>query len=144
MPIFKAGERNNLNNYCPISIIPVFSKILVKIVHKQLQSSQEYYDLLDSLQYIFRPHSSTSCAVSNTCQYIYNNFGRGSVVISIFLDFSKAFDSVDHEYLLKKISKYGIKGTALKWFRSYLTDRKQFVAIKAHNSHFSSIKSSGN
>ena len=58
--------------------------------------------------------------MSNTLQYIYNNLDNGSVVVSIFLDFAKAFDCADHEILLKKLSWYGIRGVALKWFESYL------------------------
>ena len=93
--------------------------------------------MLYSSQFGFRPHLSTSRAVFNTLQYIYNNLDKGSVVIF----FAKAVYSVDHEILLRKLSKYEVRGTALKVCRFYLADRKQFVAINWHNSHFSSNKS---
>ena len=92
VPIFKAGDRSFLNNYRPISILPVFSKIFEKIVHSQLQSYLDHFEILDPSQFGFRPHLSTSRAVSNNLQYIYNNLDNGSVVVSIFLDFAKAFD----------------------------------------------------
>ena len=141
VPIFKAGDRSNLNNYRPISILPIFSKIFERIVHKQLQSYLDHFKFLVSSQFGFRPHLSTSHAVSNTLQYIYNNLDNGSVVVSIFLDFAKAFDCVDHVLLLKKLNKYGIRGIALEWFRSYLTDRKQFLSLNGQNSSLCSIKS---
>ena len=76
-----------------------------------------------------------------TLLYIYYNFDSGSLVVSLFLDFAKAFDYVDHEILLKKLCMYGRNGVALNWFKSYFADRKQFVSLNRHNSHFFSIKS---
>ena len=73
---------------------------------------------------------STSDAIINTLQYIYDNLDKGYSVISIFLDFSKAFDCVDHEILLHKLRVYGVRGLALDWFRSYLTNRQQYVTFK--------------
>ena len=92
-------------------------------------------------QFGFRPHLSTFRAVSNTLQFICNNFDNGSVVVSIFLDFTKELDCVDHQILLKNLSKYWIKETASNWFRSYLSARKQFVSLNGHNSQLYQNKS---
>ena len=79
--------------------------------------------------------------MSNTLQYIYKNLDNGSVVVSFFFNFAKAFDCVDHEILLMKLSWYGIRWVALKLFESYLTDMKQFMSLNGHNSQLSTIKS---
>ena len=71
--------------------------------------------------------------------YIVTAMERGDFVISIFLDFSKAFDTVNHQILLDKLSHYGIRGTALKWFTSYLSDRKQFTTFEGVKSSESSL-----
>ena len=91
MPIIKAGERRDLNNYRPISILPVFSKIFESNVHKQIQSYKDQFELFDSSQFRFRPHLSTPRAVSSSLQYIYNNSDNGSVVVSKILDSQKRF-----------------------------------------------------
>ena len=130
VPILKAGDQINLNNYRPISILPIFSRIFERVVQKQLKSYLDYFNFFDALQFEFRLHLSTSCAVSITLHNIYNNLDNGSVVVStFFLDFAKIFDCVDHELLLKKLNKYAIRGVASKWFRSHSTDWNQFVSL---------------
>ena len=110
IPLFNVGDRSNLNNYRSISNLPILSKIFDRIVHKQLQSYLDHFNFLVSSQFGFRPRLLTSHAVSYTLQYIYNNLDNGSVVVLIFLDFTKAFDCVDHVILFKKkLSKYGIR-----------------------------------
>ena len=101
MLIFKAGDRSNLNNYRPISILPVLCEIFEGIIHKKFLSYLDYFEFLDSLQFGFRPYSSTYRAGSNNLQFIYNNLDDASVLISIFLDSAKAFDSVYHISCLK-------------------------------------------
>ena len=110
--------------------------ILDGIVHNQLQSYTDHFELLDSSQFSFRPHLSTFRVVSNTLQFIYNNLDNGSVVVSLSLDFAKALYCVDHEILLKKLSTYGMRRFASKWFKSYLSDRKKTVSLNGHNFQF--------
>ena len=100
IPIFKSGSTTDVNNYRPISILPILSKIFEKIVHHQLYNYLNHFKFLNSDQYGFRKKLSTSNAIINMMQYIYDNLDQGNTVISIFLDFSKAFDCVNHKILL--------------------------------------------
>ena len=128
-PIFKSGEKDKPDNYRPISILPVLSKIYEKIVFNQLYSYLDHFELLKPSQFGFRKNMSMSDAILNTLQYIYDNLDKGYSVVSIFLDLSKAFDCVDHEILLHKLRVYGVRGVALGWFRSYLASRQQYVTF---------------
>ena len=117
VPIFKAGNRSNLNNYRPTSILPIFNKIFERVVHNQLQSYLDDFKILDSSQFGFRPHLSISRAVSNSLQLIYNNLYNGSVVVSIFLDFVKTFEWVDHKILLKLVQILLIRQETTRIFK---------------------------
>ena len=134
VPVYKSGSKTNINNFRPISILPIFGKIFEKIVHFQLYNYLDKLKILCSSQYGFRKKMSTSNAMTSMLQYIYNNLDRGHEVISLFLDFSKAFDCVKHEILLKKLHVYGVRGIANDWFRSYLTNRTQYTSVDGNNS----------
>ena len=133
-PIFKEGERSKLSNYRPISVLPILSKVFEKIAYKQIYEYFEKHSILNNNQYGFRCRKSTTQAIMNLMQYLYSNIDSGKTVFSVFLDFRKAFDSVDHGILLSKLNIYGIRGVALSWFRSYLSNRKQFVNVNNSNS----------
>ena len=96
IPIHKGAEKNDVSNYRPISILPPISKIFEKIIFKQILSFLEKYALLSDNQYGFRPKRSTIQAVLNNLNYIYENLDNDYTVIALFLDFSKAFDCIDH------------------------------------------------
>ena len=96
-----------------------------KLVYSQLSSCFPHIKLLSANQFGFRKNLSTSNAIFDTLRYIYNNLDSGHFVISIILDFAKAFDSVDHKILLQRMSMYGVRGDALDRFRSYLTQREK-------------------
>lgn len=115
MPTFKTGDHSNLNTGRPISILPVFSKVFERNVHNQLQSYLDHSELLDLSHLGLRPLLSICRAGSYTFQYFYNNLDNGSVIMWLFLYFAKAFDCVDLENLLEKLSSYGIMGAALIW-----------------------------
>ena len=119
---------NPIYIFLPISILPILSKIFEKIVHHQFYNYLNHFKFLNSDQYGFRKKLSTSNAIINMMQYIYDNLDQGHTVISIFLDFSKAFDCVNHEILLDKMSVYGVRGIAHSWFKSYLSDRQRCVS----------------
>ena len=89
----------------------------------------ENNSILHKQQYGFRAKKSTSQAILHFLQYLYKHIDSGNVVFSLFLDFRKAFDCVNHEILLSKLNTCGVRGIALVWFRSYLTNREQYVSI---------------
>ena len=134
IPLHKGGSKDDLNNYRPISLLPLLSKIFEKIVYNQLYNFLEHFDILSSAQFGFRRGKSTIQAVMDHLKFVYNNLDDGCSVISIFMDLSKAFDCLDHTILLNKLEKYGIRGITNTWFKSYLTDRKQFVSVNNTNS----------
>ena len=134
VPVFKSGLSSSLGNYRPISILPIFSKIFEKVVHKQLSDYLLLNNILNPNQFGFRKNRSTTDAIIDMTQYIYDNLDCGETVISLFLDLSKAFDTVNHVTLLHKLQSYGICDIALDWFRSYLSGRLQYVSLDGYNS----------
>ena len=128
-PIFKSGEKSDVSNYRPISVLPIISKIFEKFIYQQIYHYLEINQILFKHQYGFRNRMSTSQAIINHLQYLYDKLDSGNIIFSLFLDFRKAFDTVDHNILLSKLNSYGIRGDALNWFQSYLSNRKQVTFI---------------
>ena len=131
-PIFKAGPRNDANNYRPISVISIFSRILEKIVHDQMVEFLQ--PIFTKNQAAFRKLYSTVTSLINSTDSWYSTIDRKEVNLAIFLDLKKAFDTVDHTILLVKLEKYGIRGITGDWFTSYLRNRKQFCTVDGHKS----------
>ncbi len=128
VPIYKGkGEKFLMTNYRPVALLPVLSKILEKIVHKRLYSFLSQNALLYESQFGFRNSHSTTDAILEFVGKIVKGFERGDYTLALFLDLSKAFDTLKHETIVKKLAHYGVRGTALKWFESYLNDRKMYV-----------------
>ena len=125
IPLFKQGNKYSCNNYKPISLISTFSKIFEKCLYKQLYSYFDKFNILYKLQFGFRENYSTELAVAEVCNDIIENIENNKINCSIFLDLKKAFDSVNHNILLDKLYKYGIRGEPHKLLESYLTNRKQ-------------------
>ena len=134
IPIFKKGCRLMVSNYRPISLLSNINKIFEKIMHKRIYSFLEKFQLLYNLQFGFRTKYSTSHALIHMTETIGAALDSGSVTCGIFVDFQKAFDTVNHEILLKKLDHYGFRGVINDWFRSYLTGRKQKVVINGFES----------
>jgi hypothetical protein len=139
VPVFKSGCKDDLNNYRPISLLNVFSKILEKIVGNRLSSYLEFNNLISNSQYGFRKAHSTLHPLTKLLNFVSQAHNSKEHVIAIFCDLRKAFDTCDHELLLNKLYKLGIRGIELSWFRNYLTDRKQFVYINGMSSNLLNI-----
>ena len=126
-PIHKSNEDNKFDNYRPISVLTCFAKLLEKIMYKRLINFVEKNNILSEHQYGFRKNRSTELAITEFIDKITKAIDKGQYTIGIFLDLSKAFDTINHTILIKKLEYYGIRGIALKWFQNYLTNRKQIV-----------------
>ena len=128
-PIFKKGNEEFLQNYRPVSTLPIFGKIFEKIIYSRLYSFLSSQGILCENQFGFRRGHSTSHALNYSVHHIKESLKKKNHVLGIFIDLSKAFDTIDHSILLKKLNTYGIRGQALKLLESYLSDRKQHVSI---------------
>ena len=121
--IYKSGEKTDCGNYRPISVKSIVAKILEKIIYNQIFDFLKQISILANQQSGFPSKAETTLLHSaNQCLV---NMDKGLINGSLFLDLKKAFDTVDHEILISKLEKYGIRGTALHLFQSYLSDRKQ-------------------
>ena len=140
VPIYKSKEKFLFSNHRPISVLPSISKIFEKVIYKRLYGYLSINGILHTRQYGFRNGHSTINAITDLCYHILQGFDNKNITLAVFLDLSKAFDTVDHEILLKKLEHYGIRGLALEWFKSYLSDRKQYVEIKSTKSNISSVQ----
>ena len=127
IPLFKSNDPMLFSNYRPVSVLPLFSKILERLMYKRLLSFVNKHKILYSYQFGFRENHSPNLALIYLVDKISNALENGDYVLGLFLDFSKAFDTVNHEILFKKLEHYGIRGVALEWFQSYLSSRKQYV-----------------
>ena len=128
-PLHKGKSKLEVNNYRPISVLPIFDKILEKIMYKRLINFLEKHKVLSSCQYGFRQNCSTSLALHDLISKITKSLESEELSCVIFLDFAKAFDTVNHDILLSKLKHYGVRGIPLKWFTSYLNNRMQSVSV---------------
>lgn len=134
IPIYKAGEKCKAANYRPISTLEFLSKIYERIMYNRLIKFFDKFNIICIEQYGFRHDLSTGDALLKFTDAVYDAFENNRYMMSIFLDFSKAFDTVDHEILIRKLEKQGIRGTCLEWLKSYLSNRVQYVSITNANS----------
>jgi hypothetical protein len=129
IPIFKSGDNTKLINYRPISILPVLSKILERLIYNRMIKFIDKYSILTTSQYGFRSGHSTNSAIIDLINTVTKHMDSGDKVAGLFIDISKAFNSLDRKILLKKIYAYGFRGVIYNWFSSYLDNRFQFVEI---------------
>ena len=128
-PLFKEGDPEDCNNYRPISILPVVMKIFEKIVNHQISEFIDSNNLITNFQSGFRKNHSTDTAVLEVTDFILNELHKGKHVGAVLIDFKKAFDTVDHTILLKKLFCMGFRDSAFDWIQSYLSDRTQFCKV---------------
>ena len=141
IPLFKTGDKQLFVNYRPISLLPAVSKVYEKIMYDQIYAYLENNNILYKSQYGFRNKHSTELASLELTDQIVNNMEKKQVPFAIFMDLSKAFDTLNHEILLTKFKYYGIYGTSLNLLESYLKNRFQFVSLNNTNSKYNLITS---
>ena len=129
----------DLNNFRPISLLSIFDKIIEKIIHSKLYMFLESNNILYNQQFGFRKNNSTTYALIQITERIKGSIDNGKFGCGLFIDLRKAFDTVNHEILLLKLEHYGIRGILLDWFKSYLSNRKQYAYINGISSSFKDI-----
>ena len=139
-PIYKGkGSKSNPDNYRPISVLSVIARTFEKLVHGQL--SDFLKDSFYKFQLGFRRNHSTQTALLNTTNEWFVNIDKGKYNLAVFIDLRKAFDTVNHDILLFKLSHYGVIGTELRWFKSYLSNRQQYCSLSDSNSDLALVTS---
>ena len=130
----KKGLSQKVTDYWPVSVLPAPSKIIERAVYNQIVYHLESHRLLDRRQHGFRKDHSTSTAISELIQFIYNSLDKREIVGCIYVDYSKAFDTLDRSILCKKIALYGLSAGVVHWCRNYLNNRKQRVKVNGNMS----------
>ena len=139
-PVYKGkGSKSDPDNYRPISVLSVIARLFEKLIHEYL--FPYFNDYLYKNQSGFRPKYSTQTALLNTSNQWVLNIDKGDYNITVFLDLTKVFDTVDHSLLLLKLEYYGVLITELRWFKPYLSGRQQCCSINNINSPLTTVKS---
>ena len=129
LAIFKTDSKLDVENYRPISLLTNINRMLEKVMFNRLYKFLEQYHCLYELQIGFREKDSTNHVVLSMIPQILDAIDIGNIAIGVFGDFKKAFETVNHDILLRKLQHYGIRGLANNWFHSYLSNRQQYVSI---------------
>ena len=140
-PIYKSGPPDKVDNYRPISALPLFSKIFEKLTLFRMNSFITRYKLLSSSQFGFREGCSTTHAIVKLLSHIVKAYHQKFYSACFFLDLRKAFDTIDHKILLEKLEHYGFRGKCYKFLKSYYQNRKQYVHLNGHKSITLTVKS---
>ena len=133
-PLYKKGPKHDMNNFRPISKLNIFSKIFEKTMKIFLVDFLDHNNIIHKSQYGFQKGKSTQHALLRFSNMVYESIQDGKSVLSLFVDFSKAFDTVPHSILINKLSHYGIRGKILEWFTDYLSNRYQLTIYEHHAS----------
>ena len=138
--IFKKGSKSDCSNYRPISLLSIPSKIIEHLVCSQLNSHLREHNLQTEHQWGFRPQRSTEDILLYMTEKWRNAIDSGKTVAVLFIDFRKAFDTVSHPILIKKLSACGISGELLEYLQSYLSDRKQYTVLNGTKSNLVKVE----
>ena len=136
IPLFKKGCPLTASNCRPISLLSVSSKITERVMYIHLYKFLENHEILYTLQFGFCANHSINHALVSLTEAIKNSLENRKFGCGILIDLQKAFDTVNHDILLTKLEHYGIRGSDLDWFKSYLSDRKQYVSVNESNSSY--------
>ena len=135
IPIFKSGDSNYTANYRPISILPFLSKMFEKLTSAKLDSYLKLNNILCTNQFGFRKNSNRSNAIIEFLDYVYSSLDNKHItIIAVYIDFSEAFDTVNHDILMIKLLHNCIRGGMQSWFKFYLSNRKQYASVKNSSS----------
>ena len=135
IPVFKnKGSPHDVNNYRPISLLSNIDKIFEKLIKSRLVDFLDENKIIFKNQFGFRNKHSTTHALINLTEQIRTNLDKGLYTCGVFIDLQKAFDTVDHAILLSKLHHYGVRGLSNQWFRSYLSNRQQYVYVSGCDS----------
>ncbi|XP_063381206.1 uncharacterized protein LOC134667714 [Cydia fagiglandana] len=126
-PVFKKGDKRHSDNYRPIALIPIISKVFERVMYSRMLNFFDRFDVLSNRQFGFRKNRSTTSAILELLEDIAESREKRLPVTAIFMDMSKAFDYVQHNILLDKLHKYGIRGICADWIESYLVNRQQLT-----------------
>ena len=140
VPLFKKGDHGLLTNYRPISLLPTISKVFERVIYDQMYLYFNNNNLLADEQFGFRKNYSTEYAAIKLVDHISNEMESGKTPVTLFIDLSKAFDTLSFDILLQKLNYYGIAGVNLKLMANYLRNRKQYVVFNNHNSEITDIR----
>ena len=134
-----SADKQDVNNYRPVSVIPVIVKCFESLIHDQLYTYMEANKLPDPAQSGFRPHHSTQDVLVKTVDDWKTALDVGKMVGTVLIDLSKAFDTINHTLLLNKLYAYGVHGVELAWFTDYLKERKQRVVMDGVSSDWNQV-----
>jgi len=138
IPIHKKGAKDQLNNYRPVSVLTCISKIYERLVYNRIVEFLDKHKILSRQQFGFRKQHSTTLAINALMNRFHESIENNDIMLGLFIDLSRAFDTISHKILLNKLYCYGIRGIALNWIKDYLTNRMQFVS---YNNSISEMKS---
>ena len=133
IPIYKKGSKDQFSNYRPVSVLSEFSKIFERLIYNRFLTFFEKHNILNNSQFGFRKNRSTSMAITTLSDAFHESIEKNEYLLGLFIDLSRAFDTISHEILLDKLNFYGIRGIALTWIKNYLSERKQYVSF--NNTH---------
>lgn len=139
-PIYKGGAHTEYTNYRPIAILPAIEKIMEAFISNKLNIYLRKYRIINEEQHGFQCGKSTISLLKNVTNYINNKLNTNKVIITIFIDLTKAFDLINHNILIKRLEAIGIRGKILDWFRNYLQERKIIVMIDQQYSELKETK----
>ena len=139
-PLHKKESKLDFHNYRPISLLSIYSKIFEKLIYSRVYAYLVKFNLISDKQFGFRSKHSCNHAIISLTEHVKKLLDDGHIVCGVFVDLEKAFDTVHHDILCDKLNVYGLRGKVNDLFRSYLSNRKQYVSLNGFDSSLEDIK----